>query len=461
MNVESKKGRLFGHIQVPGSKSHTIRALLFASIAEGTSHIRNPLGGEDCVSASKAIKLFGAEVDTSNTSEWIVRGAGHNAHLPQDVVNVGNSGSLLYFMAPIASTFKGWSIFTGDESIRTRPVLHLVDALNQLGAECSVSRPEKNAPPILIKGPIKPHQKLVTDGRLSQYISGIMIAASLLDGKTEIELTDPKEIPFLNMTRMWLEEFGVPLAISSDWKHITVSGPVEFKAFDKAVPSDWEALAFPMLAAILSESKIVIDDIDNSGSQGDSAIVEIFKSLGANITESTNIMKNEEATSDNSLVVKGGSRLSTEHLPNGELHANLSGYPDAICALAVCACFTEGTVFIEDIGVCRKKETDRIEVMQSELRKLGANVESGSDWLCIHGHSPLLKNGDKNPEFKIHGGTVESYCDHRVAMSLSCLGLGLPDGEKIIVKDAECCSVSFPGFYEKMNTINANFKCEV
>lgn len=448
MNVVSKKGRLSGHIQVPGSKSHTIRALLFASIADGTSHIRNPLGGEDCVSASKAIKLFGAEADTSNAFEWIVKGAGKNAHLPYDVVNVGNSGSLLYFMAPIAATFEGWSIFTGDESIRTRPVLHLVDALKQLGADCSVSRPEKNAPPLLIKGPIKSHQKIVTDGRLSQYISGIMMAASLLEGTTEVELTDPKEIPFLNMTRMWLEEFGVPLEISSDWKHIQISGPVKFNAFDKTVPSDWEAVAFPLLASIISESKIVIDEIDRSGSQGDSAIVDIFKSLGANITENEN---------DNSLLIQGGSRLSTENLPNGELHANLSGYPDAICALAVCACFTEGTVFIEDIGVCRKKETDRIDVMQSELRKLGADVESGADWLCIRGHSPILKNGEKNASFKMHGGTVESYGDHRVAMSLSCLGLGLPDGEKITVKNAECCSVSFPGFYEKMNKINAGF----
>ena len=112
---------------------------------------------------------------------------------------------------------------------------------------------------------------------------------------------------------------------------------------------------------------------------------------------------------------------------------------------------------MEDIGVCRKKETDRIEVMQAELRRLGADVESGGDWISVHGHSPVLEDGSRNPEFVLHGGTVESYDDHRVAMSLACLGLGLPSGESVTVKNAECCAVSFPDFYAVMNKINAGF----
>ena len=447
MNVVSKRAELSGHIQVPGSKSHTIRALLFASLAEGTSHIRNPLGGADCVSSSRAVPLFGAKVDTSDPADWIVEGAGKNAHLPSDVVNVGDSGSLLYFMSPVAATFEGWSVFTGDESIRTRPVMHVVDALRQLGAEAYISRPEKNAPPLIIKGPVKPGCTVVTDGRLSQYISGIMMAASRLDGTTRIELTDPKEVPFLNMTRLWLESLGVQLEISSDYRHIAVHGPVTFKAFDRFVPSDWEAVAFPLVAALITQSEITVDNIDNSGSQGDSAIVDVLKSLGGNITNDTE---------KNSLTVRK-CRLSTAHLPGGELHVNLSGYPDAICALAVAGCFTEGTIVMEDIGVCRKKETDRIEVMQAELRRLGAEVESGGDWISVHGHSPVLEDGSRNPEFVLHGGTVESYDDHRVAMSLACLGLGLPSGESVTVKNAECCAVSFPDFYAVMNKINAGF----
>ena len=448
MKILAKKNSLSGNIVVPGSKSHTIRALILASLAEGVSHISNPLPSADCLSASKAIQEIGAKVDFDNENNiWTVTGAGKNVHLPSNVVDVGNSGSVLYFFTPICATFEGWSIFTGDSSIRKRPVLHLLEALKQLGANCYVSRPEENAPPALVQGPIKAG-KVVTDGRLSQYISGLMMASTLIDGKLEIELTDPKEVPYLDMTKYWLESLGVQVEMSSDYKKISVTGPYQLKAFDKAIPSDWEAVAFPLIAALISDSKIVIDNVDGSGTQGDDAIVSVLQSVGADI------QWNKETSQ---LIVTGGNRLSTENLADKTLRVNLAGFPDAICALAVIACFIEGKTVLEDIGVCRRKETDRIKVMKSELEKLGAKVEEGEDFIAIYGHSPILADGSENPEFTLHGGNVESYDDHRVAMSLACLGLGLKDGENVIVNDAECCSVSFPGFFEVMNKINANF----
>ena len=448
MKILAKKNSLSGNIVVPGSKSHTIRALILASLAEGVSHISNPLPSADCLSASKAIQEIGAKVDFDNENNiWTVTGAGKNVHLPSNVVDVGNSGSVLYFFTPICATFEGWSIFTGDSSIRKRPILHLLEALKQLDANCYVSRPEENAPPALVQGPIKAG-KVVTDGRLSQYISGLMMASTLIDGKLEIELTDPKEVPYLDMTKYWLESLGVQVEMSSDYKKISVTGPYQLKAFDKAIPSDWEAVAFPLIAALISDSKIVIDNVDGSGTQGDDAIVSVLQSVGADI------QWNKETSQ---LFVTGGNRLSTENLADKTLRVNLAGFPDAICALAVIACFIEGKTVLEDIGVCRRKETDRIKVMKSELEKLGAKVEEGEDFIAIYGHSPILADGSENPEFTLHGGNVESYDDHRVAMSLACLGLGLKEGENVIVNDAECCSVSFPGFFEVMNKINANF----
>lgn len=449
MKILAKKTSLSGNIVVPGSKSHTIRALILASLAEGVSHISNPLPSADCLSASKAIQEIGAKVDFDNENNiWTVTGAGKNVHLPSNVVDVGNSGSVLYFFTPICATFEGWSIFTGDSSIRKRPVLHLLEALKQLGANCYVSRPEENAPPALVQGPIKAG-KVITDGRLSQYISGLMMASTLIDGKLEIELTDPKEVPYLDMTKYWLESLGVQVEMSSDYKKISIIGPYQLKAFDKAIPSDWEAVAFPLIAGLITDSKIVIDNVDGSGTQGDDAIISVLQSVGADI------QWNKETSQ---LIVAGGNRLSTENLTDKTLRVNLAGFPDAICALAVIACFIEGKTVLEDIGVCRRKETDRIVVMKSELEKLGAKVEEGEDYLVIYGNSPILANGEKNPNFNLHGGTVESFDDHRVAMSLACLGLGLPEGQEVIVNDAECCSVSFPGFFEVMNKIKANFK---
>ncbi|MCQ2240676.1 3-phosphoshikimate 1-carboxyvinyltransferase [Treponema sp.] len=455
MKINAFKNKLSGHIQVPGSKSHTIRALLLASLAEGTSHISNPLPSADCLSTSKAIPLIGAELENDlatmeNDKVWTVKGAGNKVHLPTNVIDVGNSGSLLYFLSPIAATFEGWSIFTGDESIRKRPVAHVVDVLNQLGAEAHISQPGATTCPMLIKGPIDCKAKVVTDGAVSsQYISGLMMSAIRMNGTLKIELSDPKETPYLTMTQKWLEQVGVNCRISEDFKHIEVDGPVNLKAFDTTIPSDWEAVAFPLMAGLITDSEITIDNIDIGGTQGDDAIVDILQSVGGDIT-----VDREKKC----LVVRGGKRLTTENLPGKELHVKISGFPDAICALAATACFIEGTTVIEDAEVCRRKETDRIKVLKSELEKLGAVVEEGPDYMIIHGHSPMNADRTKNPEFKMHGGEVDSYLDHRIAMSMACLGLGLADGETVTIKDAECCSVSFPHFFDVMNQIGAGFK---
>ena len=461
MKIIAKKSNLAGHIIVPGSKSHTIRALILAALADGESIIENPLTGEDCVSCAKAIQEIGAKADFSNPLTWKVQGAGKNVHLPDNVVDVGNSGSVLYFLSPICATFEGWSIFTGDKSIRTRPVKHLVDMLTQIGSEVHISRPDCDAPPILIKGPIKAGN-IVTDGRLSQYISGMMMAATLLEGTTNIELTDPKEAPYLKMTKHWLEGAGIPVYISSDYTQISVSGPHEIKNFNVTVPSDWEAVAFPLIAALVTDSEIVIDKVDVSGTQGDDAIVDVLKSVGADIDLNTD---------NHTLTVRGGKKSTicneVRGWTNGRLatyskfeplRINCAGFPDAICALAVIACFIDGTTIIEDIGVCRKKETDRIKVMKSELTKLGADVEEGDDYLLIRGHSPINADGTQNENFKLHGGEIESFHDHRVAMSIACLALGLKTGEEVFINNFECHEVSFPGFFATMNNLGAGFE---
>ncbi|MCR4821509.1 MAG: 3-phosphoshikimate 1-carboxyvinyltransferase, partial [Treponema sp.] len=246
---------------------------------------------------------------------------------------------------------------------------------------------------------------------------------------------------------------------SEDFKHICVKPCKNLKAFDATIPSDWEGVAFPIIAALVSDSDITIENVDSSGTQGDDAIVEVLQSLGGDL-----VWDKEKCT----VRVKGGrlskdgiGRLSTENLPEGQLHVNISGFPDAVCALAAIACFVEGTVVIEDAAVCRRKETDRLKVLNIELSKLGATVIEKEDSLIIQGHSPYLKDGSPNPSFCLHGAVCESYDDHRMAMSLASMGLGLPKDEKIIINDAECCAVSFPHFYDVMNTINANFKEEV
>lgn len=441
MIAVAKKSVLSGHITVPGSKSHTIRALILAAMADGTSHISNPLPSNDCLSTAAAVRKVGAEVDFGegeNSGIWTVRGAGTGLHLPVDQIDVGNSGSLMYFLCPVLSTLKGDCTFTGDESICRRPVNHLVDALCQLGANARCINGGET-PPFSFCGPIDVNKKLITEGALSQYISGFMMAASRLNGTLEMELWNPKETPYLTMTKLWLESVGVPVKISDDFKKISVTGPVPFKAFDKAVPSDWEGVAFPLIAALISGSEITIDNVDGSGSQGDDKIVEVLQSVGADI---------EWQRAEEKLIVRGGKKLTTDSFADKELRVEMSAFPDAICALAVIACFIEGKTVFTDIYICRKKETDRIKAMTSELTKLGAHIVDEGNQLVVYG------DGGKS----LHGGEVESFKDHRIVMSLACLGLGLKNGESVIVSDAEWCSVTFPHFFEVMNEIGAGFE---
>ena len=437
MKAIAKKAVLSGHITVPGSKSHTIRALILASMAEGVSHISNPLPSNDCLSTAKAVDQIGGKVIMVE-NVWTVNGAGKNLHLPENKIDVGNSGSLMYFLCPVLSTLKGKCTFTGDESICRRPVNHLIDSLNQLGAKAQCLE-NNSTPPFTFEGPIDVNKELVTGGELSQYISGFMMAATRLNGELKLSLTNPKETPYLTMTKMWLESVGAQVSVSDDFKSISVKGPLNIQGFDRAVPSDWEGVAFPLIAALITDSRIVIDNIDSSGSQGDDKIVEVLKSVGADI---------EWDKQKNQLTVQGGKTLSTKSLPDGVLKIDMSSFPDAICALAVIACFIEGKTIFTDIDICRKKETDRIKAMESELSKLGADIHDEGDVLVVNG------NGGK----KLCGGAVESYKDHRIVMALSCLGLALNEGEKLTVSDAQWCSVTFPNFFEEMNKLGANFE---
>lgn len=431
MKVISKHATLAGAVSVPGSKSHTIRASLFAGLSKGISNIHNPLPSEDCLSAIKVLKDFGCSVEVKK-GEWIIKGIGKKWSQPGFVIDVGNSGTLLYLLTGIVSTISGYSVITGDKSICMRPIENLLQAIRQLGAQAFTTRENVDAPPIIVKGPL--HAGVTRlKGTLSQHVSSMLIAASLLDGKTRIEVTDPKEIPFVKMTISWLEFLGVQLDFDkNNYRWFEIEGLNEFPSFDTTIPSDWESLAFPLVAAVLTNSTITIYDIDTSDAQGDRAIIDVLRDMGADI---------EIDVHDKKLIVKGGNALKG-------VTANLSDFPDALPILTVAAAFADGVSCFADIGVCRLKESDRVALMNKELTKLGVHVVEGDDYLEIYGF------GGKG----LHGGEVKSYGDHRIAMALAVFGLALEPENRVIINNAECCAVSFPQFYEVMNTIGAGFE---
>lgn len=451
MTIKSCKSENFGKsksIRVPGSKSHTIRALILASLCDGETKIYNPLKSQDALATAVAIKQIGAEVQFfDDENYWLVKGAGDKLHLPEKEINVQNSGSLMYFLTPVLATLEGRCAITGDESIQKRPVDHLIDALCQLGADAFCQKENSTTPPFEFTGPISNEPVLFTEGKLSQYISGFMMAATRMNGLTQIMLTNPQETPYLSMTKYWLDKYGVQSVISPDYKCICISGPCRLDAQDVTIPSDWEAVAFPLVAAICANEKIVVTDIDDSGTQGDEKIVDILLDYGADVEwnkEKKIIEVNKNISSDDSKNSENaGNTNSTCALKvKGEKKIiSMKDYPDAICALTVIASIAEGLTVFTDIDICRKKETDRIKAMTELLSSLGADIKDKGDTLEVIGHGLS----------SLHGGKIDSFKDHRIAMSFACLGLAFEKENAIEIKDAECCDVSFPGFYDVMN----------
>lgn len=414
-----------GTVIVPGSKSHTIRAVVIATLADGTSRITNPLMSEDCLSAARVCRLFGAEIDMDKEG-WTVKGTGGKLTTPDDVVDCGNSGTALYFVTAMACLADGWSVLTGDHQIRRRPITPLLDGLASMGASAFTTRGGKAAP-ALVKGPLKPGL-VKFEGKLSQYVSAVLITAPYLDGTTRVELATPMEKPYYDMTVEWMRSQGVTVTFDEkDYMWFEVPGNQRYTPVNKAIPSDWEGVAFPLAAAAITDSTLTIANLDLEGTQGDAAIVDAFQAMGANITL-------DHANS--SLTVRGGTPLHG-------ITVDCSDIPDAVPMLAATACFAEGDTTLTNLEVVRLKETDRVACMHEELKKFGAKLTETDTTLTIHG------TGGRG----LSGASVNSHDDHRIAMALAVAGLAMP-GETV-VSDGQCCAVSFPNFFELMNSVGA------
>ena len=425
----SKKTQLKGEIVIPGSKSHAIRAILLSTLADGVSVIKNPPHSNDVLSALSSAKLFGAKV-TEDGDNWIIEGTAGKLQVPDDVVNTGNSGTTTTLVTAMSALTDGYSVITGDYQIRRRPQKEMVSALNELGANAFMTRPGCAAPPLVVGGPLVGGTAHFS-GFSSVFISGTLLAGPLSKQGVTIEVEKPLETPYIQMTIDWLRRYGVELSENSgDYRHFRVEGNQRYIASENAIPADWSSVAFPLVASVVTPSDVAICGVDFDDSQGDKMVVEHLLAMGADIT------KDREG---HRLLVRGGKKLTSG------LTINLNDIPDSLPAMSVAACYAEGTTTFTGLAHVRVKETDRVAVMERELKKLGADVETGPDYMIVHGGK------------KLTGAVADSYDDHRVAMAMAVAGL-FAEGE-MRVNDAQCAAVSFPGFFEKMNAIGCNFQC--
>ena len=419
MKFRIKPSKIQGSVQVPASKSHTIRALVIASMANGVSLIRNPLESLDTISCLKAVEAFGARVEKKK--DWRVHGVGGDLQVPVDVIDVGNSGTTLYFMLTIASLCPGWSVLTGDEQIRRRPAESILYALNNLGGTVFSTRGNGMAP-IVVKGPLRGGITKVS-GVTSQYTSSLLLGGPLCRNGIKFTVDDLNEQPYVRMTMDWFTSQNIKFT-EENMKYFEVAGGQKYHAFDSTIPGDFSSATFFLCAGALSDKGIFLKGLDMEDSQGDKAVVGILEKMGAKVD-----------ISEKGINIHGGS------LKGGTFDMN--AIPDALPALAVTACFSKGTTHLINVPQARLKETDRIKVMHKELEKMGGRIREVEDGLIIEGRD-------------LRGAKVSGHGDHRVVMALSTAGL-FADGETV-VDTAESVSITFPGFVELMKGIGGNIK---
>lgn len=429
MYVISKKSSLNGSILVPGSKSQTIRAVFMALLADGNSTINNPLPSSDGLSAFNAAVSLGAKIQKTD-NKWHISGLNGILKAPASVIDTGNSGTTTSFVTGLCTLIDGFAVITGDEQICSRPVRPAINAFSELGANCFITRPDSDCPPIVVGG--KLHGGIChLPGMNSQHVSAILVPGALIPAEQNIsiEVENPKETSYIQMTIEWMKKFGVEAQASSDFKHYKVSGGQKYKAAEVTVSSDWSGVAFPLVAAVCTQSNVTITGLNFSDPQADKQIIDILIKMGACI---------EKDTQNGTVKVCGGKPLLND------ITIDMNDIPDALPALCIAACYSSGKTTFTTLAHIRQKESDRVSVMTEELTKCGTKIECSPDSMTIFGGNP------------IHGAEIDSRKDHRIAMAMAVCGMFCQGQMKI--SDAECADVSFPGFYELFKTHGADFQ---
>jgi len=419
MKIKVCKSILNGELAVPGSKSHTIRAIAAALMAEGTSIVRAPLESADTRSTLEAAKLLGAKV-CEHLDHWEITGVGGNISDPQQIIDMGNSGTGLRILSGIAGTADCKITFDGDSSLRSRPMGQLTDALSNLGVEVETS---DGKCPVSFLGPLQGGKTEVL-GTSSQFLTALLFACPFAKTDTEIFPIDLQEKPYVEITLGWLKRLGVEFEAAADMSYFKVPCGQKFKAFDWTIPADFSTATFPLGAGAIAGGEVRIKNLDFNDLQGDKAVFDFVEQFGA-IVE-----RFDEYT-----------RVST-----GKLHAvvlDLNATPDALPLLAVVAACAKGTTRFVNVAQARIKETDRIACMTSELKKMGIDVQELPDGMIIHGG-------------KLQGAELKGYDDHRIVMALTVAAL-VADGTSII-SDAESAAVTYPDFISDFKALGADIE---
>lgn len=407
-HVKISPGQLNGEITIPSSKSTCHRALICAGLSDGISNIGNVLYSQDIEATSLAMKSLGVNIIADKDSIEVT--GTEELDVKSPIINCFESGSTLRFLIPIAATLGKKVTFDGKGKLVERPLDPYYKIFDVQGIDYENNDGKL---PLTINGKLTPGDYKIKGDISSQFISGLLFALPTLNGDSRIIVTTELESkPYVDLTIDMLKKFSVHIE-NRDYKEFTIKGNQKYAASDYKVEGDFSQAAFWLVAGTLG-ANVCCAGLDMESLQGDKSILEIIENMGGEILKEDN-------------KIKALSRKTKG------IVIDASQCPDLVPVLTVLASLSEGTTEIINAARLRIKESDRLSAISSELNKLGADITEKEDGLLIEGKNSLK------------GGIVNSWNDHRIAMSMAIASLKCD--EPVIIQDAECVKKSYPHFW--------------
>lgn len=421
-------GPVKGITEVPGSKSITNRALLLAALAEGRTKLTGVLDSEDTRIMGDALRQLGLDLEYDESARTITLiGCGGVFPNKKEEIYVGNSGTTARFLTAALALSDGQYRIYGKPRMHERPIGDLIDALNKLGADVRAEN-ANGCPPVLISGTEKLAGAAEVSAEISsQFFSGILMAAGASSESVALLLSGtPVSVTYLEMTLAVMRSFGALAQVDSAFRTFTLPAGNRYRGIDYQIEPDASAASYIFaLPAIVGGSK-TITGLSAQSLQGDVRFVDALAEMGCEVLyEEDRITVSRPRLEDGTLAPLYG------------IDIDMNTISDTVQTLAVTAAFAEGPTTIKNVRHMRYKETDRIAAMTTELRKLGVKVDEFDDGLRVWGTSGR----------DLHGAQVETYDDHRMAMSLALAGLALPS---VVIENPECTKKTWPNYFDDL-----------
>ena len=409
-------------VSVPGSKSLTQRALIASALAAGDSQLLGPLASEDTRYTIAALAAMGLRADTSDPDCWRVAGTGGCIETPAADIFLGNNGTATRFLTSLAALGHGRFRITGSERMAQRPILPLLEALHGWGADI-VSEAGTGCPPLTIEAHgLTGGRTVLPEGRSSQYLSSLLLVAPYADTPAELAVRGAiLSQPYVRMTLAVMDAFGIQVEAAPALNAFRIPRG-RYQARSYAIEGDASSASYFWAAAAVSGGRVTVTNVPRPSLQGDTNLLACLERMGCRIDSSAS-----------GITVTGPGQLRGIEVDMGDM-------PDVAPTLAVVAAFAEGTTVIDNIAHLRIKECDRLSAVVCELRKLGVEAEEEPARMIIRGR------GDSN----LHGATISTYEDHRMAMSFAVAGLRVPG---VIIADEDCVAKSFPDFWRRFRLL--------